>query len=110
MMGRRKPHEDIRFSAKKASGAGICSVGTSLLSILLFPAAVAMSCYDGGAGGPQIGAVGMLALIIGLIGLFTGISELHNEEANRKIPRMGIRIGAAAVLLWIVILVIGLRS
>ena len=109
MMNRRRPHEDIRFSAKKASGAGILSVGTSLLSLLLFPAAVAMSCYNGGAAGPLVGAMGMLALLIGLIGIFLGFSERHNEEANRKIPRLGVRIGFLAVLLWIVILVIGLR-
>ena len=110
MTKNRKPHEDIRFSVKKLSGAGILSVLFSASSLILFPVSVFVSCQYGGQAGMQVGAMGMLALIIGLIGTALGISESHNDEVNRRVPRTGARLGTLAVLLWIGMILIGLKA
>ena len=109
-MRNSRPRDDLRFSSRKISAAGVFSVLLSLGCILLFPAAVYVSYRADGQAGSQVGAMGMLALIIGLIGLSLAAAERRNDDVSQKLPKAGLRLGAAGVLLWIIILIIGLGT
>ena len=110
MSRRHKPHEDIRFTSRRISLMSVLSVAFSVFALVLLPAAVYVSCLYAGGAGAQVGAMGMLGLVCGIIGWSVGAGESRNDEINRSIPRTGARIGILAVILWAVIFLIGLRG
>lgn len=110
MKRNKRQRDDLSFTSRKLSIAGVSSVIFSAAALLLFPAAVRISFRAGGAAGMQVGAMGILALVFSLIGLLLGAAESRNDAINRSVPRLGARIGALALLLWIVIFIIGLNT
>ena len=110
MSAQKKLHEDIRFSQKKPSLIGFFSVLFSAASIVLFFADVWISFRMAGKAGTLVGALGMLALIIGLIGWVCGLSERRNDEVNQTLPKAGVRLGFLSVLIWAAVIVLGLIS
>ena len=75
------------FAKKKESGKGKLSVGLSIASLVLFPAAIFLSLFLPEKYGFVTGCVCLLAALLSAYGFLVGLSETQYEHGRRHCQR-----------------------
>lgn len=95
----------FKFTEKKQSVKGFVSLAFDLAAVVLFVGALAKSAAAGGQADLYVGSQGVLALILGVVGLALGISGYRGTNVFLLVPKAGIiaglAISAAGVLLYV---------
>jgi hypothetical protein len=97
-----------KFTDKKHSKGGLIASGLFLFSLVFMVVGVYMSFNKHGNANMTVGALGMAALIVALIGFIVGIKSFKEDEVFLLFPWIG-TIGCAVILIGMgAIVLIGL--
>lgn len=96
----RKP-----FARQSKWSLGLCAAG-----LLLFAGAMILAVREQGQSGMYVGALGFSSLAFSLFGLWYGVHSFWEKEKNYILARISTPLSGLLVIVWLVMIIIGIRS
>ncbi len=97
----------IKFSDKSHATKGILATILGTISLVLMIVLVIISYSEKGDAGIYVGSIGLVAFVMAIIGLITGISSFKERERYYLFSKIGSLLSAMIIVLWIAIYIIG---
>ncbi len=98
---------NIKFSNKSHAVNGIISTIVGVISVGIMIVLIIISYMNRGNAGVYVGAIGLSALVMSVVGLILGIKSFSERECYYLFSKIGSIINAIIILIWISIYVIG---
>lgn len=102
----KKNKKRIRRELKNTLN-GVLSACFGLTAAVLLCTAVGVSFDQAGEGGAALAALGLIGLVLGIGGLFFGITALKEPNIRPALPRIGSIVGGLAVVVFVVLYILG---
>ncbi|MBQ9443743.1 MAG: hypothetical protein IJU43_05545 [Lachnospiraceae bacterium] len=97
-----------RFTSNRHSKRGLMSLLFGLISVISFFVANILTIRNMTSMATRMGGVGFIASIFGIVSLVLGLSATSEPDVFPILPRWGLCMGLAAVLLWGGIVYVGI--
>ncbi|HBP25142.1 MAG TPA: hypothetical protein DD632_07145 [Oribacterium sp.] len=106
-MAKKKRYNYIK---KKTARGTVPCILTMLLSLGLLLTALILSVYFQGQGPMVLGAIALTSMVMALFSLYYLLRALHDPERKYTLARIGGILSGCILLIWIGLLVIGVRT
>ena len=84
---------------------GLCAAGLPLFAGTLY-----ITVWEQGQSGMYAGALGFSSLVFSILGLWYSICALLEKEKNYILARISLPVSGILLIIWLVMIIIGLRS
>lgn len=98
----------MSFSSKVVPREGVIAIFLGIFSILFFLGLAIFSTIQRGEGGRGMGALGMGAFLLALIGFVLSLRTIRRDNIIVKIPMYGVIINMIAVILYLILYFYGI--
>ena len=100
-----------RFLKKTVPREGKIAAGLAGSSAFLLALTSFISFLRGGNGGPPVGALGLMALMLAGYGFHVGLTALQNHEgASSRVTILGTLAAGIMTVVWLGLFFVGLRG
>ena len=98
----------LRFSDKEYTIGGVLSSALAVISFIVFGYSVSLSFRARGEGSQQVGAYGLLALILAVFGLIFGLFSYKEQDKRYGASFFGTFINGIIVVILVLVILVGL--
>ncbi len=104
----KRKKDSFKFSGRSHSVRGIISVGLAVVALLTIVISSIISAISHGNGSMALGAIGIVAFIISLVGFILGIKGSLEKEIYYTAPIVGMIMNGLLFLFYFVLYVVGI--
>ncbi|MDF2800471.1 MAG: hypothetical protein K0S61_374 [Anaerocolumna sp.] len=104
----KRKKDSFKFSGRSHSVKGLISVSLAVVSLLSIVISSIISAITHGNGSMVLGAVGIIAFIVSLVGFILGIKGSLEKEIYYTAPIVGMIINGMLFLFYFVLYVVGI--
>ncbi|MFR3727914.1 DUF6142 family protein [Lacrimispora sp.] len=105
-----KKQKKVSYIRKPFARKSFLSLGLSVGALVLGIIGIASSVMAAGQAQLNVAAVCFCSLIISFVSLGYGVLSFFEKEKKYILSRIGIGISGVLVILWIVLIIIGIRG
>ena len=98
----------LRFSYKEYTIGGVLSSALAVFSLLALGYSILLSFRARGEGSMQVGAYGLLALVLSLFGLIFGLLSYKDQDKRYGVSFFGTFINGIIIVMLILFILVGL--
>ena len=98
----------LRFSYKEYTIGGVLSSALALISILVLGHSILLSFRARGEGTMQVGAYGLLSLVLSVFGLIIGLLSYKEQDKRYGISFLGTFINGIIIVMLILFILVGI--
>ena len=102
----KKP-KSFMFTTKHHSFSGVMGVVVCVISILVMTGGIYMAFINKGKSNVTMGAEGLFAMILDLLGIISGITALSERDIHRWVPILSIIANMIVLAVWIALVMLG---
>ena len=114
MLGKRKVRQDkpkkVSYIRKPLAKHSKWSLGLCAAGLILFAGTMYITVREQGQSGMYAGALGFSSLVFSILGLWYSAHAFMEKEKNYILARISLPVSGLLVILWLVMIIIGLRS
>lgn len=107
---RQSEHRKVSYIRKPLARQSKWSLGLSAAGLLLFAGTVALTVREQGQSGMYVGALGFSSLVFSVLGLWYGAQAFLEKERNYILARISTPVSGLLVILWVIMIIVGIRS
>lgn len=114
MLGKRKVRQDkpkkVSYIRKPLAKHSKWSLGLCAAGLILFAGTMYITVREQGQSGMYAGALGFSSMVFSMLGLWYSVHAFMEKEKNYILARISLPVSGLLVILWLVMIIIGLRS
>ena len=114
MLGKREVVQEtpkkVSYIRKPLAKHSKWSLGLCAAGLLLFAGTLYITVWEQGQSGMYAGALGFSSLVFSILGLWYSICALLEKEKNYILARISLPVSGILLIIWLVMIIIGLRS
>lgn len=104
----KRKKDNFKFSGRSHSVRGLISVSLAVVALLSIVISSIISAISHGNGSLILGAVGIVAFIISLVGFILGIKGSMEKEIYYTAPVVGMIVNGLLFMFYFVLYVVGI--
>ena len=97
------------FTRKNEAKGGREAVILSAVSLALFLVLIVVSFCYAGEGGPILGAVGLVAMLLALYGCYLGLKGLVEKDTGHRLSAIGTICAGVMSIVWLALFLVGVK-
>ncbi len=100
----------VSYVKKPLSGRSCICIGLTVLAMLFGYGGLYSGVATRGQAAVQAGAMGLCSILCCLVSIGYGVGSFREKDRKYILARLGLGIDAVLLVIWIVIIIIGVRS
>lgn len=100
----------VSYVKKPLAKRSLISIGLMVAAVFLLVLGLAEAVQTQGQAGLRVAAMGFCSILVGLFAIWYGVTAFLEKEKNYILARIGISVSGGLLVVWLVMIIIGLRG
>lgn len=100
----------VSYVKKPFAQNSLFCIGLAVVAVAFLTVGLVGAVRTQGQAALHVGAFGLCSLLVSLVAVWYGIRSFREKDKNYILARIGSGIGVALILVWIIMIIIGVRA